>query len=140
MGRRTLRDWILRPLMDLNAIKRRQEAIKVFVEAGTERAELLDLLAGTRDVERSLSRLALGTGAPTDLAAIRDTLRIIPGIKDIQVDEPVKSIMNTLPDLDELKNYLDSALEENLPRNFGAWPVIRSSFNEELEKWREIFS
>ncbi|MBQ7594572.1 MAG: DNA mismatch repair protein MutS [Synergistaceae bacterium] len=140
MGRRTLRDWILRPLMDLNAIKRRQEAIKVFVEAGTERAELLDLLAGTRDVERSLSRLALGTGAPTDLAAIRDTLRIIPGIKDIQVDEPVKSIMNTLPDLDELKNYLDSALEENLPRNFGAWPVIRSSFNEELAKWREIFS
>ena len=140
MGRRTLRDWILRPLMDLKAIKQRQDAIKIFVEAGTERAEILDLLAGTRDIERSLSRLALGTGAPTDLAAIRDTLRIIPGIKNINLDEPVKSILKNLPDLDELKNYLESALEENLPRNFGAWPVVRSSFNEELAKWREISS
>ncbi len=140
MGRRTLRDWILRPLMDLKAIKQRQDAIKIFVEAGTERAEILDLLAGTRDIERSLSRLALGTGAPTDLAAIRDTLRIIPGIKNINLAEPVKSILKNLPDLDELKNYLESALEENLPRNFGAWPVVRSSFNDELAKWREISS
>ncbi len=138
MGRRNLRDWILRPLMDVKAIKRRQDAIKILVDARSECAGLQDILAGTRDVERALSRLALGTGNPLDLGAVRDTLRLIPDIKNISLGEPLKNLMNTLPDLSELSNFLESALEENLPRFLGTSSTIRSSFDEELEEWRKI--
>ena len=138
MGKRALRDWILRPLMDLKAIERRQKSIEVLVNARSECSMLSDLLAGTRDIERALSRLSLGTGNPTDLGAIRDTLRIIPDIKNISLDEPLNSLQKNIPDLKNLSEYLESALEENLPRNFGAWPIIRSSFNHELEEWRNI--
>ena len=120
MGRRTLRDWILRPLMDVKAIKRRQDAIKILVEARKECSALQDFLAGTRDVERALSRLALGTGNPLDLGAIRDTLRLIPDIKKIAFHENVNSIIKNIPDLSELSCYLENALEENLPRVLGA--------------------
>lgn len=140
MGRRTLRDWILRPLMDIKAIERRQRAIRLLVDDRRKSALLQDILAGTRDVERSLSRLALGTGNPTDLAAIRDTLRILPDIKALGLDEPLSSLINSLPDMGELSTYLESALEESLPRNFGAWNVIRSTFNDELAKLRELSS
>ena len=138
MGKRTLRDWILRPLMDLKAIKRRQNSIEVLVKLRSECSMITDLLSGTRDIERALSRLALGTGNPTDLGAIRDTLRIIPDIKNISLDEPLNSLQKNIPDLKNLSDYLESALEENLPRNFGTWPIIRSSFNQELEEWRNI--
>ena len=138
MGRRTLRDWLLRPLMDIKAISRRQNAIKILVEARRECAALQDILAGTRDVERALSRLALGTGNPLDLGAVRDTLRLIPDIKKISLSDPVNAIIKNIPDLSGLSNYLESALEENLPRLLGASAVIRSSFNAELSEWRNM--
>ena len=138
MGRRTLRSWLLRPLMDINAIKRRQESIKIFVDSPLESSRILDMLAGTRDIERSLSRIALGTANPLDLAAIRDTLRIIPDIKAIELAEPLKSLQENIPDLSDLQNYLNDSLEEDLPRILGTKAVIKSGFNEELDKWREI--
>ena len=138
MGRRNLRDWLLRPLMDVKAIKRRQDAIKILVNNPSECSRLADILAGTRDVERALSRLALGTGNPLDLGAVRDTLRLLPDVKNISLDEPLKNLINTLPDLSELSNFLENALEENLPRFLGASSTIRSSFDKELEEWRTM--
>lgn len=140
MGRRNLRAWLLRPLMDINAIKHRQDSIKILVDSPFEASRLLDMLAGTRDIERSLSRLALGNSNPLDLAAIRDTLRIIPEIKSIELAEPLKSLQNNIPDLSELQNYLNESLEEDLPRVLGAKDVIKSGFSAELDKWREISS
>lgn len=140
MGRRTLRSWILRPLMDIQAIERRQKAIAALVSSRAECVALQDFLACTRDIERSLSRLALGTGKPSDLAAIRDTLRIIPDIKNISLEEPLKSLVNSFPDISDLSSYLENSLEDKLPYNFGNYPVIRSSFSQELSKWRNIAS
>ena len=137
-GRRTLRDWILRPLMDTGAIKHRQEYIGVLVSSPRECAQLQDALSGTRDIERSLSRLALGSGNPIDLAAVRDTLRIIPAIKSISPDEPLRELIEAIPDTSELSGYLESALEEQLPRYFGAAPVIKSSFSSELADLRNF--
>ena len=137
-GRRTLKDWILRPLMDVKAIAQRQEYIGVLVSSPRECSELQDYLSSTRDIERSLSRLALGTGNPLDLGAIRDTLRIIPAVKAIKLDDPLKSLQESLPDISELSEYLESALLERLPRMLGGGDVIRSSFNAELSSLREI--
>lgn len=138
MGRRTLRDWLLRPLMDIHAIERRQKAIAVLVDATIECSELQDYLAGTRDIERSLSRLALGTANPLDLGAIRDTLRIIPDIKNLSLSEPLNELLNMIPNLEELRDYLERSLEDRLPRSLGNYPVIRSGFNQELDTWRDM--
>ena len=137
-GRRTLKDWVLRPLMDIEAISQRQEYIGVLVSSPRECSELQDYLSSTRDIERSLSRLALGTGNPLDLGAIRDTLRIVPSIKSIKLNSPLKSLQESLPDISELSEYLESALEERLPRQLGSGDTIRSSFSEELSSVREI--
>ena len=137
MGRRTLKAWLLRPLMDLDGIERRQAAIGLLVGAPSDRARLQDLLAGARDVERALSRLALGTGGPRDLAAIRDTLRIVPDIVALSFPEPLAGLLASLPDLAPLRSHLDDALEEAVPKALGAGPVIRSSFSAELASCRE---
>ncbi len=138
MGRRTLREWLLRPLMDVEAIARRQDAIGLLVEAPADMSRLQDLLAGTRDVERALSRLSLGAGGPRDLAALRDTLRLLPGLTVLTFPEPLAGLLASFPDLAPLREYLDGALEEDLPRTLGMGPVIRSDFNEELASWRDV--
>lgn len=124
--------------MDVNAISQRQEYIGVLVSSPRECSELQDYLSSTRDIERSLSRLALGTGNPLDLGAIRDTLRIIPSIKSITLNNPLKSLQDSIPDTSELSGYLESALLERLPRQLGNGDTIRSSFSEELSSLREI--
>ena len=124
--------------MDVQAIGKRQKYIGVLVSSPRECSELQDLLSGTRDIERSLSRLALGSGNPTDLGAIRDTLRIIPSIKSISFNPPLSELLEALPDVSELSGYLENALEERLPRQMGTWSVIKSSFNDELFSLREM--
>lgn len=138
MGRRTLRDWLLRPLMDVEAIARRQDAIEALMEAGGETARLRDLLSGTRDVERALSRLSLGTGGPRDLTNLRNTLRLLPELRALPLGGPLAGLLSMLPDLSELLELLEDALEETPARALGAGPVIRSSHNGELAQWREM--
>lgn len=138
MGRRTLRDWILRPLMDIAAIERRQKSIAVLTQAPDQCAKLLDALAGTRDVERSLSRLSLGNFNPQDLGAVRDTLRLIPEIRSVDVQEPLRGIIDSIPDLQDLSDFLNAALADELPRTLAAGDVIREGFDPELDKVRSI--
>ena len=138
MGRRTLREWILRPLMDVQAIERRQSAIGALMDAPSDLARLQDLLAGTRDLERAVSRLSLGVGTPRDLGAIRDTLRFLPDLLSLSFPEPLSGLFRSFPDLSGLRAYLDNALEEDLPRALGQGPVVRSSFSEELASWRDV--
>ena len=139
-GRRTLRSWILKPLTDIKAIKKRQQAIKILVENRKILLTLQDLLAGTRDIERSLSRLALGTGNPRDLGTIRETLRVLPAIKNLSLDEPIKNLLKTIPDLKDLSEKLENALEENLPYNISNGSVIKSDYDQNLAYWRNISS
>ena len=138
MGRRTLREWLMRPLMDIPAIERRQACIGALVEDPTRLGDLQDALAGARDAERALSRLSLGTGMPRDLAAIRDTLRLLPRLRSFSFPEPLAGLFAALPDLEPLRVHLDEALEEELPRVLGAGPVVRSSFSAELASWRDV--
>ncbi len=138
MGKRTLREWILRPLMDIETIKRRQNAIKILIENRKIKFELHDLLAGSRDIERALSRLTLKNGNPKDLGAIRDTLRIIPAIKNLKLDEPLKSLLKSIPDFENLSGLLENSLIEELPRMIGAGEIIKPGFNSDLDSWRNI--
>ncbi|MDR1977696.1 MAG: DNA mismatch repair protein MutS [Synergistaceae bacterium] len=138
MGRRTLREWLSRPLMDLGAIAKRQDCVGCLVSDPLALDDLQDALAACRDVERSLSRLCLGTGTPRDLGSIRDTLRVLPRLRAFSLSEPLAEMLLALPDLGALSGFLDDALEESLPRALGAGAVVRSAFNEELASWRAV--
>ncbi|MDR2529195.1 MAG: DNA mismatch repair protein MutS [Synergistaceae bacterium] len=139
MGRRTLREWILRPLLDLPAIVKRQDYVGCLVETPATLDGLQDLLSACRDVERALSRLSIGTGTPRDLGAIRDTLRLLPGLRTLPMTEPLAETLRALPDMGDLSDDLEDALEEDLPRALGAGcPTVRSAFDGELASWREV--
>jgi DNA mismatch repair protein MutS len=138
MGRRTLREWILRPLLDPAAIAKRQGSIGCLVSNAPLLNDMQDALSATRDVERALSRLALGTGTPRDLASIRDTLRALPALRALPLDEPLAEATRAFPGLSDLSAYMEDALEEDLPRALGAGKVVRSSFSEELNSWRTV--
>jgi DNA mismatch repair protein MutS len=79
MGARRLRDWLSQPLSTVAPIRARQEAVQAFLGNAPAleafRAELVEV----RDLERTISRLSVGTGNARDLAALRQAMERIPG-------------------------------------------------------------
>jgi len=78
MGARLLRQWLLRPLLDVDAIGTRQDAVGVLVECPAERARLRGLLRRVGDLERLSSRATLGVAHARDLVGLRGCLRPSP--------------------------------------------------------------
>ena len=82
MGARLLRESILKPLRNLEKIRRRQGLVARFLEQPFLLNACRESMRGVRDVERTLSRVSQGTGGPRDLAAIRHSLEALPPLVD----------------------------------------------------------
>src|SRR6266545_4929515 len=75
MGARRLRQWLLYPLLDEQAIRERHDGVQELVEHFALRQELTAGLAKIQDLERLAGRVVSGSAVPKDLVAIKDTLR-----------------------------------------------------------------
>ncbi len=136
MGRRTLREWILRPLRDDERIRHRQDRVEYVVNnpAFSQKAALL--FGECRDVERALGRLSLGVGTPRDLGALRNTLEILPSLRELVKETPFENFFPESPELGELGELLSRGLESELPASWKSGGVIRSGYDEELDRYR----
>ncbi len=80
MGQRLLRQWLLAPLLEREAIERRLDAVTVLVRDAVGRAALRDALDGVRDVERLASKAAAARATPRELRALGDSLSRLPSV------------------------------------------------------------
>jgi len=83
MGARRLRDWLSQPLAAVAPIQRRQEAVQLWMDHPSALQSFRPCLAEVRDLERTISRLSVGTGNARDLLALRLALEQIPVLKRI---------------------------------------------------------
>src|SRR5919109_2115678 len=81
MGKRLLRNWILRPSIDLDEITLRLDAVAVQVQRTIAREELRRALAGIMDIERLLSRVTLEAANARDLLALAASLARVPEVR-----------------------------------------------------------
>jgi DNA mismatch repair protein MutS len=82
MGARLLRQWLLRPLLDVTEIGRRQDAVGALVEQPAVRATLRRRLQGVGDLERLASRAALGWPTRGILSDCEDSLAQLPVLRE----------------------------------------------------------
>ncbi len=82
MGARTLRRWVSQPLLDLEKLIARQDAVAYFADDTLLRAEIRELLKQVGDMERSVNRVVQGTAVatPRDLVRLREGLRMLPAL------------------------------------------------------------
>jgi DNA mismatch repair protein MutS len=135
MGARLLRQWLLRPLLDPVAIAARQSAVGAMVEAPAERARLRALLRGIGDLERLTSRATLGQAHARDLVGLRLCLTPLAEIRGVASAFPAGPIGDALAELvplDDLRDLLDAALEDEPPLGLHDGGLIRESWHEGL--------
>ena len=139
MGKRLLRQWISKPLLDVEKIRSRHDGVEIFFIDGLLRRETREKLKGLGDLERLSNRVAGGTAHPRDLVGIRDTLIQLPGIRALFPDKSNKDsfLFDLFKDFSLCSDVLDlilSALEDEPPAVLGKIGVIKEGYSEELDK------
>jgi DNA mismatch repair protein MutS len=139
MGARTLRDWILHPLIDPAAITGRQDAVALFTSSPMKLGDLRDRLGGIRDIERSVSRLSQNSGNARDLATLLSSLRALPSLRDVLATcggSLLGQLGESLHSLPELTGMLQSALVDEPPATIRDGGMIRVGFDAGLDELR----
>ena len=141
MGMRLLRNWIDRPLVNQEQIEERQNIVQVFLDNFFERSDLTDSLKGVYDIERLASRVSFGKANPKDLLQLGHTLGQVPTIKAIleSFDSPyLDKLVNSIDTLPELESLISSAIDPDAQAVITEGSIIRTGFDETLDKYRKV--
>jgi DNA mismatch repair protein MutS len=118
IGSRTLRAWLLRPLVSVDAIRDRLDAVEELALRSTDRGRFREALRGIQDLERLVSRVALGTAGPRDLVGLKQSLAIVPRIvtvlRDLQAPL-LRSLTAGLDDLSDVRDLVEKTLIDDPP-------------------------
>jgi DNA mismatch repair protein MutS len=135
MGARLLRQWVSKPLLDVNAINQRQEGVAIFFDDGLRRAELRGVLKPLNDLERLTNRVVGETANPRDLVAIRATLEKLPGLRALlpDKDKALADVLSSLATCKEELDLLHASLADEPPATLQHTGVFRSGYSQELD-------
>ena len=140
MGARALRRWISRPLRDLDQVRRRHDAIETLMLSRAFEP-LREELSAIADLERILSRIALGSARPRDLSALRDTLVRLPALTaGLQyLNSPLlATLQQDLGEHPDTLALLTSAIRDTPPVLIRDGGVIAQGYDSELDALRDL--
>lgn len=142
MGARKLRDWVLHPLLDLEALLERQTAIAVALDEPIVHSQVRTTLKEVRDLERTSGRLSQGNGSGRDLLALASSLEVVPTLQATL--EPVldrsllfKHLSTGMHDLADLAREMREAIVEEPPAGVKDGGIFRPGWSADLDELRE---
>jgi len=139
MGARRLRQCLLYPLLDEQAIRDRHEGVQELVDQFQTRQELKLWLGKMSDLERLGGRVVAGSALPRDLIAIRETLDHVGGVrKQLSPCNStiLKSLQTKIAELPEVVSLIESAIVDAPPLSVKEGGFIRAGFDAELDEIR----
>ncbi len=139
MGGRKLRTWITHPLMGVERITARQDAVAQLVESNSLRLKVRDTLKGVHDIERLLGRLSGPTANARDMVALKDSLTRMPPLKQALAGTSsglLESISSSLDPLEDVSSLIARALVDAPPASTTEGNIIRDGYSPELDTLR----
>ena len=136
MGARMLRQWIGNPLVDVDRIDQRLNAVEVLAEEHDLREALRASLDRVQDVERLNGKLASGTASARDLVALAESLEQIPEINTL-LDRSDTAEMEAFQPIDPVRAARDRirrTLVDEPPARLQDGGSIRPGFDDELDE------
>ena len=137
MGSRKLKSWILNPLKNKDVIEKRYERIEKLNNEFILKDELRNLLYEVYDIERLSGKVINGSLNARDLLQLKNSLAVLPKIKEINNKLGFDYEIASHSDIYEL---LDNAIAEDPPISVREGYIIKSGFNSELDELRSIRS
>ncbi|MGB5982905.1 MAG: DNA mismatch repair protein MutS [Nonlabens sp.] len=143
MGGRMLKRWMAFPLKEAAQIKKRHDVVAFFTTNPEQQQAVVDGLKRMSDLERLISKVAVGKICPREVVQLKNSLEAIVPIKNqlLQSDDSsLKSIGEGLNPCSQLIHEIKTALDENAPVNILKGKTIASGYHEELDELRGLAS
>ncbi len=141
MGSRLLRRWLVFPLNEVSAITRRQDVVDYFFRHPDFRELIDEKLQSIGDLERIVSKVAVGRVTPREMVQMRVALQAIEPIKNACIaadNEALHNMGERLHTCAELRDRIARELENDPPQQVQKGGVIRQGVNSELDEMRRI--
>ena len=138
MGGRLFRRWLQRPLRDHHILRLRQQAVTMLVE----RHDLVAVRGALRqvhDIERIVTRVALGSARPRDLAHLRDALGVLPSVRGLVLSglsPHLDALRERVDELPTTRALLERALIESPAHLIRDGGVLAPGYDEQLDELR----
>ncbi|MFD1485764.1 DNA mismatch repair protein MutS [Lacticaseibacillus baoqingensis] len=143
MGGRLLKQWLDRPLLDLQQIKARQDQVQDLLDHYFERSELQERLTKVYDLERLAGRVAYGNVNGRDLIQLQTSLDQVPAIQDIIAkldDGAFAALQQQIDPVQDVANLIRRAIEPEAPISITEGGVILQGYDQQLDTYRDAMA
>jgi len=141
IGSRLLRSWLLRPLVAIEPIRDRLDAVEELAFRVTDRGRFRETVKGVQDLERLLARTALGTAGPRDLVGLKQSLAVLPRVRIVLADLQaplVRSLVAEIDDLVDVRDEIERTLVDDPPALARDGGFARDGRDPEIDELRRI--
>ena len=140
MGKRLLRSWIEKPLLNVTKIINRQSAIEEIVNDTVLRLDLTAAMVGIFDIERLMTNIVYGSAKGRELRSLAGAIEKLPQIKELLKDSKsslLNLLYNKLDTLEDIFKLIDDAIVEEPPFSVKEGGIIKRGYNAELDEVSE---
>lgn len=139
MGARMMRNFIEQPLIIKEDIEKRQNAIEELNEELINRDEIREYLNPIYDLERLVSRIAYKSANPRDLISFKNSLEMLPHIKNLMKSYKsalLKEMYEEFDTLEDIYDIINASIVEDPPIAIKEGGIIKEGYNEEIDRLR----
>ena len=143
MGGRALRHWLESPLLNIDEIKKRQNAVDVLYKSNIYRDELKEILKSVYDIERLISKVVGGSVNARELTSLKNSLMKLPQLKKLlekisneTKDEYFTEFLETIDTLEDVYTLIDKAIVEDAGVTIKEGGIIRDGFSKQVDEYR----
>ena len=137
MGSRKLKFWLMNPLKDKDLITRRYDMIEKLNTEFILKDKLREELFNVYDIERLCGKLVNGQFNARDMLQLKNSLKVLPEIKDIINKLGFNYELNTHK---EIYDLLEESIYEEPPITLKEGYLIKTGYNKELDELKDIRS
>jgi len=134
MGKRMLRQWVNKPLLNPTAISTRLDMVETFYRDGVLRNELTHLLHEFHDLERLVNRACTNSIRPPELVSLREDLNLLPKLRALLPQVPaLAEVLAGLHEHQDIQNLLEEEIADEPPATLANIGIIKPGFSDELD-------
>ncbi|MEE4353204.1 MAG: DNA mismatch repair protein MutS [Desulfatiglans sp.] len=137
MGSRTLKRWILYPLIRIESIRRRLGAVGWFKDSPALREEIREELGKIYDIERLNGRIVLKRANARDLLALKFSLQRLPAVKE-HLESSTSSLLSEiglrLDTLRDVADWIEEAIHKDPPVSLKEGGIIKEGYDDKLDE------
>ena len=139
MGGRLIRRWINDPLLDVDEINRRLDAVSEMLDDIVFRGDVVDILKKVYDIERLAGKISYGNANARDMISLKNSLEKLPELKSILKDTQcslLQEIYNKLDELRDIYELIDVSITDEPPITIKDGGIIKTGYNDQIDEYR----